>query len=272
MNDCAMSKEALIHPTAMVAQGAVLGDGVRIGPYSVVGPHVRLGDGAVLHSHVTIQGHTTLGEACEVFPFASLGHAPQDKKYQGEPSEVHIGARVIMREYVTIQPGTQGGGMRTSVGDDCLLMASTHVAHDCHVGHRVIMANNATLGGHVTVGDDVVLGGLCAIHQFVRIGASAMIAGMTGVSRDVIPYGMVGPRHNTLSGLNLVGLRRLRKATEEIQSLRMAYAHLFENMDGTLDSRLEDMPKELAANPLVKKVHAFLKENAKRPLCLPAEV
>ena len=258
-----------IHDTAVVHSKATIEAGVSVGPYCIVGPEVHLREGVVLHSHVVVEGRITLGTRCQVFPFASLGHAPQDKKYTGEPSVVTVGDETIIREYVTIQPGTRGGIMKTTVGRNCLLMASTHVAHDCVVGDNVIMANNATLGGHVTVGDGVVLGGMCAVHQFVHIGAGAMVAGMTGVSENVIPYGRVGPEHNVLSGLNLVGLRRSGASPSDIQKLRAAHEHLFEGPPRRLDARLQDLPDDLASSPLVQEVLAFLGVNQKRPLCLP---
>ena len=259
----------LIHPTAVVDPGAIIDPGVVIGPYCIVGPHVHLGAEVILHSHVVLEGRTYLGPRCQVFPFASIGHAPQDKKYAGEPSKVVVGEGTILREYVTIQPGTSGGTMETCVGKNCLLMASAHVAHDCIVGDGVIMANNATLGGHVVVGDAVVLGGLCAIHQFVRIGDGAMIAGMTGVSEDVIPYGRVGPQHNVLNGLNLIGLKRANISSSDIQKLRAAYIHLFEGTENRLEDRVCDLSEELRTCDLVQKVLVFLKAREKKPLCLP---
>jgi UDP-N-acetylglucosamine acyltransferase len=265
------SDTPMVHDTSIVHPGAAIEPGVSIGPYCVVGPHAHLGEGTVLHSHVVVEGRTTLGAKCQVFPFASLGHAPQDRKYVGEPSAVIVGHNTIIREYVTIQPGTSGGIMKTTVGSDCLLMASTHVAHDCQVGDGVIMANNATLGGHVTVGDNVVLGGMCAVHQFVRIGEGAMVAGMTGISEDVIPYGRVGPEHNVLSGLNLVGLRRSGAPSADIQKLRAAHEHLFEGPQRRLEERLQDLPSELTSSPLVQAMVSFLNSNQKRPLCLPRD-
>lgn len=265
------SDKPRIHGTAVVHSRAVIEPGVSIGPYCIVGPHAHLGAGTVLYSHVVVEGHTTLGAGCQVFPFASLGHAPQDKKYAGEASVVRVGPDTVIREYVTIQPGTGGGIMKTTVGANCLLMASTHVAHDCVVGDGVIMANNATLGGHVTVGNGVVLGGMCAVHQFVRIGTGAMVAGMTGVSEDVIPYGRVGPEHNVLSGLNLVGLRRSGVSSGHIQKLRAAHEHLFEGPQRRLEERLQDLPSDLASSPLVQDVLTFLSGHQKRSLCLPRD-
>lgn len=263
------SQKSMIHQTAIVSPKAKLGDGVRIGPYCVVGEHVTLGDRVVLHSHVVIEGRTTLGDACAVYPFASIGHAPQDMKYAGEPSTVSIGAKTVVREYVTVQPGTKAGLMATKVGSSCLLMASTHVAHDCIVGDHVVMANNATLAGHVVVGDGAVIGGLAAIHQFVRIGKKVMVSGTTGISRDVIPYGMVGPQDNTLSGLNVVGLKRQGTSQEAVRCLRRVYGVLFEDTAGTRQQRIEALDKKDLSFQEVQDVLAFIQASDKRPLCLP---
>ena len=216
-----------IHPTAIVAPGAELAETVSIGPYCVIGSDVRLGERVELLSHVVVEGRTSVGEGTRIFPFASIGHQPQDLKYHGEPSTLEIGSNNQIREYVTIQPGTEGGGMLTRVGDNCLFMASAHVAHDCIVGDNVIMANNATLAGHVVVGEYAFLGGLSAVHQFVRIGKHAMVGGMSGVEADIIPFGMVIGNRAYLSGLNIVGLKRRGFSRDEIHALRNAYRLLF---------------------------------------------
>ena len=182
---------ASIHPSAIIDPAATIGESVHVGPFCVIGPDVSLGEGVKLHSHVVVEGRTHIGKGGEIFPFASIGHAPQDLKYKGEPSRLEIGDNCRIREHVTMNPGTEGGGMLTKVGDNCLFMASSHVAHDCKVGNNVIMANNATLAGHVEVGDFAIIGGLAAVQQFVRIGPHAMIGGMSGIVNDVIPYGMV---------------------------------------------------------------------------------
>ena len=216
-----------VHPTAIVEDGAKLGKDVDIGPYCIVGANVSLGDGVRLHSHVVVGGRTTVGDSTEIFPFASIGLAPQDLKYAGEESELIVGARVRVREHVTMNPGTSGGGMLTRVGDDCLFMVGSHVAHDCIVGNNVILANNATLAGHVEVGDFAIIGGLSAVHQFVRIGAHAMIGGMSGVEHDLIPYGSAMGERARLRGLNLVGLQRRDFTRDDITNLRTAYRILF---------------------------------------------
>src|SRR5215469_13581876 len=236
-----------IHPTAVVHSKAVLGAGVEIGPYCVIGPNVVLGDRVRLMSHVVVEGRTTIGEDTVVFPFASLGQIPQDLKYKGEPATLEIGARNRIRENVTMNIGTEGGGMVTRVGDGGLFMVGAHVAHDCILGNNIIMANNATLGGHVTLGDFAIIGGISAVHQFVRIGAHVMVGGMTGVEQDIIPFGMVTGDRARLNGLNLVGLERRGVPREDIQSLRSAYRKMF-GPDGTLAERVEEVAQTYGAN------------------------
>ncbi len=263
-----MGQAADIHPTAIVAGGAELGEGVRIGPYCMVGEHVRLHQGVNLISHVTIAGRTEIGAETALYPFSSIGHPPQDLKYKGEPSRLVVGARCQIRESVTMNTGTEGGGMITSVGDDCLFMAGAHIAHDCIVGNRVIFANNATLGGHVVVGDHALFGGLSAVRQFVRIGAGAMIGGMSGVERDVIPYGLVMGDRARLSGLNLVGLERRGLSAQEIQGLRAAYQALFENT-GTFAERLETVSSGFSGNRYVGEMLDFIRAKSKLGICQP---
>jgi UDP-N-acetylglucosamine acyltransferase len=258
-----------IHPTAVIQPGAVIGEGCTIGPYCVIGPRVTLGDNCILHSHVVIEGITTVGYACEIFPFASLGHKPQDLKYKGEESCLIIGARNKIREYCTMNPGTSGDRMETRVGDDCLFMMSTHVAHDCIVGNRVILANCATLAGHVVVEDGVVIGGLSAVRQFVRVGKGAMIGGMSAVENDVIPYGMVMGERATLAGLNFVGLERRGVDKATIQILRSAFKDLFENTDGTFAQRVERAAATHANQNLVKDIIQFIQAKAGSALCQP---
>ena len=259
---------AVIHPSAVVDPGARIGDTARIGPFCVVGPDVDLADGVELISHVVAAGRTRIGADTRIFPFASIGHQPQDLKYRGEPSTLEIGARNQIREYVTIQPGTAGGGMVTRVGNDCLFMASAHVAHDCLLGDHVIMANNATLAGHVVVGDHAFLGGLSAVHQFVRIGKHAMIGGMSGVEADVIPFGMVIGNRAHLNGLNIVGLKRRGFAREDIHTLRNAYRLLFAP-EGTLQERVADVEEQFAGNAVVMEIIAFIRAESNRQLCTP---
>lgn len=257
-----------IHPTAVIEQGAIVGEGVRIGPYCVLGPKVVLGDNVHLHSHVVIEGKTTIGEGTEVYPFASLGTAPQDLKFGGEETILKIGKHNRIREHVTMNPGTVGGGGETVVGDDGLFMVGVHVAHDCRVGNNVIMANNATLAGHVTVGDHAIIGGLSAVRQFIRIGAFAMIGGMSGVEADVIPFGLVKGERAFLDGLNLVGLERNGFSKEQVKTLQRAFNEMFGG-GGTMEERLGRLENEYASEMLVMSVLRFAREKTKFPLCQP---
>jgi UDP-N-acetylglucosamine acyltransferase len=257
-----------IHPTALVAPGAVLADDVAIGPYCIVGEEVRLDAGVSLSAHVVINGRTSVGEGTRIFPFASIGFEPQDLKYQGEASSLVIGRNNTIREYVTMSPGTAGGGMVTRVGDHGLFMVGVHVAHDCQVGDHVIMANNATLAGHVIVGDYAVLGGLCAVHQFVRIGRHAMIGGMSGVERDVIPYGQVMGDRARLCGLNIIGMQRRGFSREDIQGLRSAYQFLF-SADGTLNDRVNGTAERFSGIAPVDELVAFIRADSSRAICQP---
>ncbi|MBL8704554.1 MAG: acyl-ACP--UDP-N-acetylglucosamine O-acyltransferase [Rhodospirillales bacterium] len=259
---------AAIHSSAIVAAGAKLGEGVEIGPFCVVGAHVELGASVKLHSHVVVEGHTTVGARCSIFPFASIGHQPQDLKFKGEPSRLEIGEDTIIREHVTMNPGTAGGGLLTKVGSRCLIMVGSHVAHDCKLGNNVILANNATLGGHVVVEDFAFLGGLCAVHQFVRIGRHAMVGGMSGVENDVIPYGSVMGDRARLGGLNLVGLKRRGFSREDIHSLRTAYRLLFAQ-EGTMAERIGDVAQLFSATKAVQEIVDFIKADSQRALCQP---
>lgn len=264
---CAMS-DSLIHPTAIIEQGATLGANVRIGAYSVVGANVVLGDNVTLHSHVVVQGHTTIGAGTTIYPFASIGHPPQDLKYKGEPSRLIIGKNCTIREHVTMNPGTESGGMETVAGDNCLFMVGVHLAHDCRVGNNVIMANNATLGGHVVVGDHAVIGGLAAVHQFVRIGAHAVIGGMSGVDSDVIPFGRVKGERATLAGLNMVGLERRGFSKDQIRAIQKAVNTLFDDT-GTMDERIGTVAQDYANDTAVMDIISFAKGKTRFPLCAP---
>jgi UDP-N-acetylglucosamine acyltransferase len=263
---------AEIHPTAVVAEGARLAADVRVGPFSVVGPGARLDAGVVLHSHVVVESRTHLGAGVEVFPFASVGHRPQDLKFKGEASSLEVGEGTQIREHVTINPGTAGGGMVTRIGRECLLMVASHVAHDCQVGDGVIMANNATLAGHVHVGDRAFIGGLAAVLQFVRIGNNAMIGGLAAVRQDVIPFGLVMGERSSLVGLNLIGLRRAEVGREAIDELRAAYDRLFVSPHG---GALEDRAKALAAdqpeNELLSRLAEFIAGRSKHGILQPRQ-
>ncbi len=256
-----------IHPSAIVHKGANLGRNVQIGPYCVLGDNVAIGDNVILHSHVSIAGKTTIGAGTTIFPFASIGHPPQDLKYAGENSELIIGAGNVIREHVTMNPGTAGGGMVTRVGDNGLFMAGAHVAHDCQVGNHVILANHATLAGHVSVGDYAILGGLSAVQQFARIGQHAMIGGMSGVVDDVIPYGSVLGNRAHLGGLNIIGLKRRNFSREQIHGLRNAYRMLFA-AEGTLQERLEDVAALFRDHTEVMEIVNFIR-SATRSICTP---
>lgn len=263
-----MVRMTLIHPTAVIDHQAVLAPDVRVGPYCVVSGPVHLEAGVELKSHVVVEGRTRIGEGTKIFPFASIGTQPQDLKFHGEPSELVIGKRNTIREHVTMNPGTEGGGLLTKVGDDCLFMMGSHVAHDCQVGNRVILANNATLAGHVSVGDFAIIGGLSAVHQFVRIGHHAMIGGMSGIENDVIPYGQASGKRANLVGLNLVGLKRRGFSKEEISALRAAFAQLF-GIEGTFAERLAIVEQSFAGVPAVAEILGFIRADSSRALCQP---
>jgi UDP-N-acetylglucosamine acyltransferase len=257
-----------IHPRAAIDPAAQLGAGVEVGPYSVIGPQVILHDSVKIQSHVVISGETEIGEGTEVFPFAALGGIPQDKKYKGERSRLAIGKRNVIREHVTMNGGTEGGGHLTQVGDGGLFMAGSHVAHDCRIGDNVILANHVTLAGHVTVEDFAILGGLSAVHQWARIGAYAFIGGMSGVENDVIPFGMALGNRAHLAGLNIVGLKRAGFEREQIHTLRKAYRLLF-SAEGTLMERLDDVEKMFEAEAAVQRIVSFIRAQSDRAFCVP---
>jgi len=257
-----------IHPTALVAEGAELADGVSVGPFCVVGPKVRLGRGTKLHSHVVIEGSTELGENNQVYPFAVLGGPPQHTAYKGEDTRLVIGDNNLIREHATMNLGTVNGGGVTRVGSDGLYMIESHVGHDCVVGDHVILTKQATLGGHCQIGDYVIVGGLAAVHQFTRVGRHAMIGGLAAVVKDVIPYGSVWGNHAHLEGLNLVGLKRRGFSRESINTLRAAYRLLFAD-EGTFQERLDDTIETYSSSPEVMEIIDFIRADASRPLCLP---
>lgn len=260
-----------IHPTSIIEPGAQLGVGVRIGPFCCVGSNVVLGDYVELVSHISISGFTTIGEKTKIFPFASIGHRPQDLKYAGEPSKTIIGSNNTIREYVTIQPGTADDAMQTVVGNHCLLMVGSHVAHDCVVGDHVIMSNNATLGGHVKVGDYTIIGGLAAVKQHVRIGAHAMIGGMAGVERDVIPFGMVIGERGWLNGLNLVGMKRRGFSKDAIAKLQEIYLSLFTVDNQPLSERFKMLRERYIDDEDVRIILDFL-DSQTNSLCQPKAI
>ena len=254
-----------VHSTAIVHSAAELAPDVEIGPYSVIGPEVRIGTGTKVASHVVIQGRTILGEENVVFPFASVGTIPQDLKYRGEPSDLVIGNRNTIREYVSLNPGTAGGGMVTRIGDQNLLMMQCHIAHDCLIGNRNVIANGATLGGHVTIEDFVIVGGLVGIHQFVRIGTSAIVGAGSMVSKDVPPYCNATGDRAKLHGLNLEGLKRRGFDRSVIDIIRKAYRIVFQSRLRTEDA-LKKVSVELPGIPEIERFVSFISQS-QRGVC-----
>ncbi len=257
----------MIHKTAIIDSQAKISENVKIGPYSVIGASVEIGEGTEVQSHVNITGHTKIGLNNKIYPFASIGNDPQDLKFEGEVTKLEIGDNNKIREYVTINPGTKGGGGLTKVGNNCLFMVSAHIAHDCLVGDNVILANNVPLGGHAHIDDNAIIGGNSAIQQFTRVGKFAMIGGMCGVVRDVIPYGIAHGNRSVLQGLNLIGLRRKNISNKEIKILSDAYKVIFKNKN--LTENLSNLSSELKKNKLVIEVVNFLEKDKKRPICTP---
>lgn len=263
-----MDAQASIHPSACVEDGAKLGAGVRIGPFCHVGPQVELAEGVELVAQCAVHGRTTVGARTRIFPFASIGHQPQDLKFHGEPSTLSIGADCLIREGVTINPGTEAGGLRTTIGNRCAFLANSHVGHDCHLGDNVVLSNNVMVAGHVTLGDFVICGGGAAIIQFARVGAHAFVGGLSGLENDLIPYGMAMGNRAHLAGLNLVGLRRRGFERDAIHALRRAYRLLFAQ-EGTLKERVEDVAAEFAEHPQVHEILDFIRAGGERSICTP---
>ena len=257
----------MIHKTSVIDSKSKISSSANIGPYAVIGPNVEIGNNVEIHSHINISGNTIIGDGTKIFPFASIGTDPQDLKYKGEDTKLEIGKNNKIREYVTINPGTSGGGGITKIGDNCLFMISSHIAHDCHIGNNVIIANNVPLGGHVTIENDVVIGGNSAVQQFTRIGKLAMIGGMTGVLHDVIPFGLSIGNRNYLQGLNLIGLRRNKYNNKDILGLTEAYKEIF--LTKNLNENLNKLNGAFKENPLVKEVINFITEDKKRSICTP---
>jgi UDP-N-acetylglucosamine acyltransferase len=247
-----------IHPTAVVARGAELDTGVRVGPYAVIGPHVRIGRDTRVGPHAVVEGRTILGARNHVFQFASVGAVPQDRKYAGEPSTLVLGDGNVVREFASLHPGTTGGGMTTTIGDGCLFMGSSHVAHDCRVGNHVILANGAALGGHCLVSDHAIIGGLAGVHQFVRLGESALCAAGAMVSMDVPPFCVAAGDRAHLHGLNLIGLRRRGFAAGTIRALKRAYRLLFHDARGPRRDAVARVRAALGDVPEVARVLDFL--------------
>jgi UDP-N-acetylglucosamine acyltransferase len=257
----------MIDKTAIIDPKAKIDLNVKIGPFCVIGANVEIKKNTIIQSHVSILGNTKIGEKNTIYPFASIGNDPQDLKFKGEKTNLVIGNNNKIREYVTINPGTKGGGGLTKIGSNCLFMVSSHIAHDCLVEDNVILANNVPLGGHAHIEENVIIGGNSAVQQFTRIGKSAMIGGMCGVVRDVIPYGIAHGNRSVLQGLNLIGLRRKNIPNKVIIQLSEAYKEIFKNEN--LTENLKNLNKELSSNELVKDVVNFLEKDKKRPICTP---
>jgi UDP-N-acetylglucosamine acyltransferase len=257
----------MIHNTAIIDSKAKIHNDVRVGPYSIIGANVEIEENTEIQSHVSILGNTKIGKNNKIYPFASIGNDPQDLKFQGEETKLEIGNDNKIREYVTINPGTNGGGGITKVGNNCLFMVSAHIAHDCFVGDNVILANSVPLGGHAYIEDNVIIGGNSAVQQFTRVGRFAMIGGMCGVVRDIIPYAMVHGNRSKLQGLNLIGLRRKNIPNKDIIILSDAYKEIFKNEN--LTDNLNNLNKDLRKHKLVSEVLNFIEKDKKRPICTP---
>ena len=257
----------MIHQAAMIDPKAKIHNNVKIGPYSIIGANVEIEENTEIQSHVSIIGNTKIGKNNKIYSFASIGNDPQDLKFQGEETKLEIGNNNKIREYVTINPGTNGGGGLTKIGNNCLFMVSSHIAHDCFVGDNVILANNVPLGGHANIEDNVIVGGNSAVQQFTRIGKFAMIGGMCGVVRDIIPYSIAHGNRSILQGLNLIGLRRKNIPNQDIKILSEAYKEIFKNEN--LTENLNSLSQELRKHELVSEVISFIEKDKKRPICTP---
>jgi UDP-N-acetylglucosamine acyltransferase len=259
----------MIHKSSVIDSKAKIGNNVNVGPFCYIGAEVEIAEGVELISNIHIEGNTKIGKGTKIFPFASIGTQPQDLKYNKEENSLVIGENNLIREYVTINPGTAGGGSKTIIGNNCLFMISSHIAHDCKIGNEVIIANNVPLGGHVTIEDSVVIGGNSAVQQHTRIGRLAMIGGMTGVLKDVIPFGLSIGNRNYLQGLNLIGLRRKKYENKKIMDLDKAYKEIF--LSKNLHENLVKINGEYKDNELVNEVVNFIEKDKKRPICSPKD-
>ena len=256
----------MIDKLAIINKNAKIHSNVKIGPYTIIGPNVEIEENTEIQSHVSITGNTKIGKRNKIYPFVSINE-PQDLKFKGEETSLVIGDDNKIREYVTINPGTIGGGGKTVIGNNCLFMISSHIAHDCKVGNNVIIANNVPLGGHAIIEDNVVIGGNSAVQQFTRIGKMAMIGGMTGVLHDVIPYGLSTGNRNSLQGLNLIGLRRAKFENKDILGLSEAYKEIFATKN--INENISKLNGSFQDNPLVKEVIEFIIKDKKRSICTP---
>ena len=257
----------MIHKTAVIDPKAKVSSNVKIGPYTIVGPHVEIDDDVEIQSHVNITGNTIIGKNNKIYPMASIGSDPQDLKYKNEKTTLMIGVNNTIREHVTINTGTIQGGGITKVGNNNLFMIGAHIAHDCIIGNDIVMANNSAAAGHAEIEDFVIIGAKCGIQQFTRIGKMAMIGGMTGVSRDVIPYGLSTGNRNFLNGINIIGLRRGKVQNKEIIGLTEAYKEIFKSK--SLSENLSKLNGKYEDNSLVRDVLEFINKDKKRPICTP---
>ena len=261
-----------IHSTAIVSSKAELGNNIYIGPYCIINENVKINDNCKFLANVYMEGNTTVGTNCTFYPFSTIGTKPQDLKYKGEKSELTIGNNNTIREHVTINPGTSGGGLITSIGNNCLLMVGCHVAHDCKIENNVILVNNASLAGHVTIEDFAIIGALSGVHQFCRIGKHSMIGAMSGIDSDVIPYGTVVGNRAFLSGLNIIGLKRRGFSKDIIQDLKKAYGVLFVSNEGTISDRIKEVSEDFSKNIPVMEIVDFLTKEKSRSICKPRNV
>ena len=257
----------MIHKTAIIDPKAKISSNVEIGPYSVIGPNVEVAENNIIQSHVNILGKTIIGKGNKIYPFSSIGSDPQDLKYKGEETTLLIGDNNTIREHVTINTGTVQGGGLTKIGNNNLIMIGAHIAHDCIIGNNIVMANNTAIAGHAEIEDFVIIGAKCGVQQFTRIGKRAMIGGMTGVLRDVIPYGLSTGNRNYLNGINVVGLRRDKVSNKDILGLTDAYKEIFKTE--VLSENLKNLNGKYTDNPLVKDVLDFINKDKKRPICTP---
>lgn len=257
-----------IHPSAVIEDGAILGDGIEIGPFCHIGSSVTLGDRVKFHSHVVVSGTTNIGAGTKIFPFASIGHEPQDLKYHGEDCELIVGENCVIREGVTMNPGTAGDKGITRIGNNCVFLANSHVAHDCVVGNNAIFSNAVMIAGHCVVGDNVIFGGGAGVHQFCRIGRNAFIGGMAGVENDVIPFGMALGNRAYLGGLNLVGMKRAGIERPSIHSARALFKNLFFG-DKPIKEAALSAKADLESDEVCKAIIEFISDGGDRALCTP---
>jgi len=256
----------MISDKAIIDKNSKLESSVEVGAFSIIGKEVKIGNNVKILSHVVITGDTSISDDCEIYPFASIGNIPQDLKFKSEKTKLIIGKKNKIREYVTINPGTEHGGRVTKIGNNCLFMISSHIAHDCKIGNNVIIANNVAIAGHVEIDDNVIIGGNSAVQQFTRIGKLAMVGGMTGVEKDVIPFGLVTGNRAHLDGINIIGLKRAGYSSDEVNGLNQAVKIIFSN--NILKKGIEEA-KKLSNFKTVAEVISFLEKSDKRPICRP---